>query len=308
MVSYIKPIENLSQFNSSVFKQDTLTQLQASSLYLGRTGTPTSVATTTTFTGSLVGNNGLSITNGTASLQTIQNNGNLNFVNATTSNNSITGLNSIYYDNLLGRKVVLYNSGTASTSYEIGLSDYTLYFNSPSYTNFYSGGIASTPSLSIESALVNITTPIQLQTAYSATPTANQLGFQLSNGTSGFAIASFTTGANTNISAAGIALTPGVWSINYTIDLLVAGGPATVFDQALYVNTNSGAAFTSRIKPCGSTRIHTTFTYATSDTPSFSGAFTHYVSVADTIFPIFKIGFSSGTFSGTGFYVATRVG
>jgi hypothetical protein len=170
----------------------------------------------------------------------------------------------------------------------------------------YCSGVPTTGATTYTSLVLS--SGLQLQTVYTATPTANQLGFQLSNGTSGFAIASFIAGANTDISSAGIALTPGVWSINYTIDLLVAAGPATVSEQTLYVNTNSGAAFTSRIKPCGSTRIHTTFTYATSDTPSFSGAFTYYVSAADTIYPIFKIGFSTGTFSGTGYYVATRVG
>jgi hypothetical protein len=54
MSAYQKPTENLVDFNSSVFKtanEGTLTLSQAKGLFLGRTGTPNSVATTTTFNG-----------------------------------------------------------------------------------------------------------------------------------------------------------------------------------------------------------------------------------------------------------------
>jgi hypothetical protein len=54
--AYSPPTENLVDFNSSVFKtanEGTLTLSQAKGLFLGRTGTPNSVATTTTFTGGI---------------------------------------------------------------------------------------------------------------------------------------------------------------------------------------------------------------------------------------------------------------
>lgn len=51
MAAYISPIENLSQFNSTVFKPTNLTQIQASSLYLGRVENPTSTAPSTSFIG-----------------------------------------------------------------------------------------------------------------------------------------------------------------------------------------------------------------------------------------------------------------
>jgi hypothetical protein len=150
---------------------------------------------------------------------------------------------------------------------------------------------------------------LQLQGSYTTGAGASQLGYQLSNGTSGFAIASFTTGTQTNISSAGISLTAGVWSINYTIELLAITGPATVQAQTLYCSlTSAGAYVSTRMKPCGQIRIHTTNTYSSGDTPAFSGNFTYYTNVADIIYPIFQITFTTGTFSGTGFYVATRVG
>jgi hypothetical protein len=54
--AYSPPTENLVDFNSSVFKtanEGSLTLSQAKGLFLGRTGTPNSVATTTTFNGAL---------------------------------------------------------------------------------------------------------------------------------------------------------------------------------------------------------------------------------------------------------------
>ncbi len=148
---------------------------------------------------------------------------------------------------------------------------------------------------------------LQLQTAYTATPTSTMLGFQLSN--AGFAIASFTTATPTNISSAGFILTAGIWSINYSIELAIAGAITTATAQTLYSSLASGGIYsTQRISNSGITRIHTTYTYAIGDTPAFSGSFSYYVTVPTTIFPVFQINFTGGTVSGTGYYTATRIG
>jgi len=151
---------------------------------------------------------------------------------------------------------------------------------------------------------------LKLQTSYS-TPTATMLGYQLTN-TTGFAITSFTTATPTNISSAGIALTAGIWNIDYSIELLIATAIATVTAQTLFCSLTSGTTATyasDRISNSGITRILTTNTYNTTDTPCFSGSFNYYTSSATTVFPIFEISFTGGsTISGTGFYRATRVG
>ena len=150
---------------------------------------------------------------------------------------------------------------------------------------------------------------LKLQSTYSASPSATMLGYQLTN-TTGFTIASFTTATPTNISSAGIALTAGVWNIDYSIELLIATAPATVSAQTLYCSlTTNGAYSTQRISNSGITRIHSTNTYSIADSPCFSGSFNYYVSSATTVFPIFQIAFSAGpTISGVGFYRATRIG
>ena len=59
MSSYQPPTENLPEFNSAVFDSantESLSLSKAQSLFLGRTGTPTSVATTTTFTNDIYAN------------------------------------------------------------------------------------------------------------------------------------------------------------------------------------------------------------------------------------------------------------
>ena len=59
MASYEKPTENLAEFNNLVFTDaanETLTLSKAKSLFLGRTGTPNSTATVTTFTGQIAAN------------------------------------------------------------------------------------------------------------------------------------------------------------------------------------------------------------------------------------------------------------
>jgi hypothetical protein len=149
---------------------------------------------------------------------------------------------------------------------------------------------------------------VKLQTSYS-TPTSTMLGYQLTN-TTGFAIASFTSATETNISSAGIVLTAGIWNIDYSIELAIAGGTATVQAQTLFCSlTSAGDYATLRISNSGITRIHSTNTYANADTPCFSGSFNYYASSTTTVYPVFKITYTAGpTISGTGFYRATRVG
>jgi len=149
---------------------------------------------------------------------------------------------------------------------------------------------------------------VKLQTTYSSSPTSTMLGFQLSNVALPFAITSFTTTVQANISSAGIVLTAGIWSINYTIELLAITGPATVSAQTLYCSLTSAGAYSTRILISGITRIQSTYTYAANDTPAFSGCFSYYTSAGATVYPVFQIAFSSGTFSGTGYYTATRIG
>ena len=56
MADYFPPTENLPSFNSSVFYTDTgagISQAQADTLYLGRVGTPNSIASATSFAGTV---------------------------------------------------------------------------------------------------------------------------------------------------------------------------------------------------------------------------------------------------------------
>ena len=167
----------------------------------------------------------------------------------------------------------------------------------------------SCPGTSATNGCLKLNGGLKLQSTYSASPSATMLGFQLTN-TTGFTIASFTSGSPTNISSAGIYLTAGVWNIDYSIELSIATATATVSAQTLFCSlTTNGVYTTQRISNSGITRIHSTNTYLVADTPCFSGSFNYYVSTATTVFPIFQITFTAGpTISGTGFYRATRVG
>lgn len=96
MATYQKPTEDLKDFNSSVFKtanSTSLTLSQAQALFLGRTGTPNSTATATTFNGSLSTQlnstfNGVNVGKGTGVNTTVVGNG------ATTVNNYCTSIGS----------------------------------------------------------------------------------------------------------------------------------------------------------------------------------------------------------------------
>ena len=150
---------------------------------------------------------------------------------------------------------------------------------------------------------------LTLQTAYLTAPASTMLGFQLSNVASPFVITSFTTATQANISA-GIVLTAGIWSINYTIELAITGGTATVSEQTLFCSLISAGVYAQRIYNSGITRIYSTNNYLVVDTPAFSGSFSYYTSTGTTVYPIFEITFTGigVTISGTGYYTATRIG
>lgn len=157
---------------------------------------------------------------------------------------------------------------------------------------------------------ITLSAGLTLQTAYSVSPSVNQLGYQVSNISSPFVIASFTTATPTNISSAGISLDTGVWCIEYTIELSVAGGIATCQAQTLFTSLDIAGAYSTRLFTCGATRIHTTNTYNIGDTPAFSGSFSYFVTPADILYPKFQINFTGAgaVVSGTGYYTATRIG
>ena len=57
MTSYQAPVEELTQFNSEVFKKANASSVSLSKvqyLFLGRVGNPVSVAQSTTFTGNVI--------------------------------------------------------------------------------------------------------------------------------------------------------------------------------------------------------------------------------------------------------------
>ena len=173
----------------------------------------------------------------------------------------------------------------------------------------YCSGIPTTGSTPYTSLVLS--SGIQLQTAYPAVPSSTMLGYRLSNSASPFAVAGSSIISGTVVNFApvgGIVLTSGTWSINFTLELLVATAITTATAQTIYVSTASAGAYSTRVPACGSTRIHTTYTYAIGDTPAFSGSFSYYTASGASLYPVFILTFTGGSFSGTGYYTATRIG
>jgi len=148
--------------------------------------------------------------------------------------------------------------------------------------------------------------PLRLKIGTYSTPTANMLGYQIS--LTAVAIASITSSTTTGISIGSIALTAGVWSINYTFELLAATATVNTVAQSFYFSNTNNGAYSTRIANTGSTRIHNPNVYNVNDTPSFSGGGCLYTSGGQTIYPTLVINFSSGSLSGTGWANATRIG
>ena len=173
----------------------------------------------------------------------------------------------------------------------------------------YCVGVPTTGSTPYTSLVLS--SGIQLQTAYPAVPSSTMLGYRLSNSASPFAVAGSSIISGTVVNFApvgGIVLTSGTWSINFTLELLVATAITTATAQTIYVSTASAGAYSTRVPACGSTRIHTTYTYAIGDTPAFSGSFSYYTASGASLYPVFILTFTGGSFSGTGYYTATRIG
>ena len=424
MSIYQTPIENLSQFNSTVFKPTNLSQIQASSLYLGRVGNPTSVATSTTFTGSLTGNNGLTITSGTSNLQavitpaitlntfplgsangsfyfgaiqtasnstqfgypssnaqasyvvsngayancqgvgstavgcytncnnatysvalgynaqvnpglnnaiaigssavatisnqlvlgaagtttysqSIQNNGNLNFINSTSSSNTITGVYQLVCDGNYSTsldKILLYNGGSSALNYSLGVSANTLFITSPSFIALYSGGTSTTPILTTQTGLTTISTPIQLQTTYSAPATSLQLGYKVNISGSATALTS------TVISQLILIPVPvGVWSVSYSVSCLATGAGNVTAQNIVF--SASTASITALSTTCGQISKHSAETYALNDVYIVSNCFTFQTTSAVNIYLNMVSTFGGGVgATATGFTSLTRIG
>ena len=146
---------------------------------------------------------------------------------------------------------------------------------------------------------------LKLQTAYGAVPSATMLGYRIE--LSAIAISSFTSGTSQTIGS--LALSVGVWSLNYTFELL-ADASVSTSQQAFFFSNQSGSAATyaTRINNTGTTRFHSAITYANTDRPAYSGGGTYYASAAITLYPAINITFSTGALTGTGYASAVRIG
>lgn len=146
---------------------------------------------------------------------------------------------------------------------------------------------------------------LKLQTSYGAVPSATMLGYRIV--LSAIDITALTS--NTSITIGSLDLTVGVWSLNYTFELLSTGATSTT-QQAFFFSDQSGsaAAYSTRIDNTGTTRFHSTMAYTNNDRPAYSGGGTYYASSAITLYPALNITFSTGTLTGTGYASATRIG
>ena len=143
-----------------------------------------------------------------------------------------------------------------------------------------------------------------LQSTYSSTPSSNMLGFRITLS----AVAISTITSLTSLTFGSLALTAGVWSLDYTVELS-AGTAVTATAQSFYFSNASGASatYSTRIANTGTTRIHSSNSYASGDTPAFSGGGMYYTSSAITLYPAVLINYT-GTLTGTGWASATRIG
>ena len=304
------PSENLPEFNNAVFKvanSTTLSLAKANTLYLARTGTASSTASTTTFSGSVVTNlnstfNGVSVGLGSGSASTVIGNGAVcagansvslgNTASCNVGSSNCTALG--YGTQCAGANSVAIGYGVSSSANQILLGGATEYVSCV--------GTGANGSLQLASNL-------RLQTSYTSSPPATMLGQIVSGSTAG---TTFVTGIATgtaNITT--IALpSAGVWSINYSVELTVNTSAMTASIQSLYCSLTTGGTFAQRISNSGITRTHSPIAYAINDNPVFSGSFVYYVNASATIFPVFSITTTAGTgtVTGTGYYTATRVG
>lgn len=143
---------------------------------------------------------------------------------------------------------------------------------------------------------------LKLQTSYGAVPSSTMLGYRIA--LSAIAINPITS--LTAVSIGSLALTVGVWSLNYTFELS-AGTAVTATAQSFYFSNANGGAYATRIANTGTTRLHFQINYGNGDNPSYSGGGTYYASAAISLYPTLLINYT-GTLTGTGYASATRIG
>ena len=85
---------------------------------------------------------------------TITTSANIYFINGIAATNNINNVNKITFDYNYGasvEKIILYNGGSPSLNYSLGVLADTLFYSSYMYHKFYIGGATTTPILSISS-------------------------------------------------------------------------------------------------------------------------------------------------------------
>lgn len=146
---------------------------------------------------------------------------------------------------------------------------------------------------------------LKLQTAYGAVPTSTMLGYRIE--LASITISSLTTGTSQTLGS--LALSVGVWSLNFTFELLATGALTETTQQSFFFSNASGASATyaTRINNTGTLKLHG-LNYLNAETPAYSGGGTYYASAAITLYPAINITFTTGALSGTGWASAVRIG
>lgn len=146
---------------------------------------------------------------------------------------------------------------------------------------------------------------LKLQTTYGAVPSSTMLGHRIA--LSAIAINPITS--LTAVSIGSLALTVGVWSLNYTFELSSGGGNCIATIQSFYFSNASGGAYATRINNTGTNRLHFSMGYGSGDNPAYSGGGTYYASAAISLYPTLLITYSGiGALTGTGYASAVRIG
>ena len=216
--------------------------------------------------------------------------------------------------------LLLYNVGTGtnnyySQAYTSGSSCELLIRNdsfsgTPAATQFnfytYTTLKAQTTSMIIGNSAIQMNLPITLQSTYSASAGAGQLGQVVSSTSTSFSVTTATAVSFASFTS----LPAGVWAFSYTIDLTTAGGTVTATIQSLYMTLTNNGAYSTKVAYGGSTRTHNTIVYAIADNPCFSSALTYSTTATTSFYPTFLISFTGAgaTITANGYATATRIG
>jgi uncharacterized protein YjbI with pentapeptide repeats len=169
-----------------------------------------------------------------------------------------------------------------------------------------SGETIYCPGTSTTNGSIQLAGGLVLQSTYAADPSSNMLGYQIINSSPGITISSIIS--LSPVSYGSIALTPGVWSINYQVELANYTGIA-VTSITHYLTSILGDAYSNRLVNGGATSFNFTYTYLVTDyTPAFSNSCTYYASSTTTFYPTLLINYTGSGLTGTGYYTATRIG